>query len=124
MDLFDAFQSFQIGDPQFPATDDAAQAGYASTDARSASSDARYVRVDLQRLELIVQAMWELMKERGLTDDDLLAKIAQLDLADGQADGKAGTKGAVPCPSCARPNSRRRDFCMYCGELVRSKPFQ
>lgn len=82
------------------------------------------IKVDLARLELIVQAMWELMKERGLTDDDLLAKVAELDLSDGHANGKKAKGGPVRCPRCDRPNSRRHDFCMYCGELVRSKPFQ
>lgn len=92
---------------------------------RSDDTRARAVADELARLELVCEAMWELVKEKtGLIDDDLLGKMAELDLTDGVADGKKSKGGPVVCPKCQRPNSRRHDFCIYCGEHIRRKPFQ
>lgn len=108
--------------------DDAPAVSGASQPVSSSSSGdtrARAVADELARLELVCEAMWELVKEKtGLVDDDLLAKMAELDLTDGVADGKKAKGGPVVCPKCNRPNSRRHDFCIYCGEHIRSKPFQ
>ncbi len=93
--------------------------------AREASSQGRIVANELARLELVCEAMWNLMKEKtSLTDEDLLSEMARLDLMDGKADGKKDKGGPVICGKCDRPNSRRHDFCIYCGEHIRVKPFQ
>jgi hypothetical protein len=97
----------------------------AARSARESGASARQAARDLARLELIAEAMWELVKEKtGLIDEDLLAKIAELDLTDGTADGRKRDAGPIQCPKCSRPNSRRHDFCIYCGELIRTRPFQ
>ncbi len=80
-------------------------------------------RFDFNRLELTCQAMWIIMKEKlNLTDEDLVACIAELDLSDGIADGKKA-KAILTCPNCKRANSRSLEFCMYCGQILRSSPF-
>ncbi len=71
-------------------------------------------RVD--RLALASQAMWELVQERtGLDDDDLLAKIREVDLRDGQLDGRARPAPRA-CNACGRQNNARRSACLYCGD--------
>lgn len=54
-------------------------------------------RVD--RLAMIVRAMWALLEEQGYTAEQLIAKLEELDLADGEIDGKV-TQQALDCPSC------------------------
>jgi len=87
------------------------------------SADVRYLESRIDRLEMICEAMWNLLKERlPAADEDLMGCIAELDISDGVADGKV-QRGAMKCPKCNRPNSRRHDFCIYCGEMVRQSPF-
>jgi len=107
---------------------DSIASSYDNASARSAAtgaqSRARSVERDVQRLEMLCEAMWSLMKEKAhLTDDDLMAKMAELDLSDGKADGRKAEGGPVICPQCSRPNNRRLDYCMYCGEMIRKTPF-
>jgi hypothetical protein len=69
-------------------------------------------------LTILCQAQWELLRERtGLTDEDLSAKIAEVDARDGLLDGKM-TPAIVNCTSCARPGSTRREVCLYCGSAL------
>ena len=42
----------------------------------------------LDRLVLVLGAMWSLLEERGFTNDDLIARINEIDRADGLADGR------------------------------------
>jgi hypothetical protein len=70
-------------------------------------------RVD--RLVLIVIALFTLMKEKyGVTDEELLQKIQEVDLLDGRPDGKVHGITAK-CPQCGRFMSARHGRCLYCG---------
>jgi len=74
---------------------------------------------------MVTEAIWNLVKEKtNLTDEDLMAAVAQLDLSDGVADGKKQADGPLRCPECDRANSRRHEFCIYCGSMLRTTPFQ
>ena len=79
-------------------------------------------RVD--QLTLINMALWSLIQERtGLTDDDLQRRMQEIDLADGQADGKVGSQLQL-CPHCNKTLSQRHQRCIYCGfEPNPSDPF-
>ena len=80
--------------------------------------------MNLNRLALIVEAMWKLVREKhGLTDADLMSRVAELDLSDGVADGKKEAAGPRNCPQCHRPNGRDQIFCLYCGRLLWTEPF-
>lgn len=70
-------------------------------------------RVD--RLTLACMALWSLVQEKtGLTEEDLLQRMQEIDLADGQADGKV-SRQVEPCAQCGRRLSSRHRRCIYCG---------
>lgn len=107
-----------------------AQANAAASTARSAAAQANTVNSRVQALEnqverlaLLNQALWELLRGKlGLTDADLERLAQEVDLRDGVADGKI-TPRAVKCPACQRVNNSRRGQCMYCGQLFEAPLF-
>jgi hypothetical protein len=93
------------------------QAAAASTDAASAKRDVAELERDLGHLKLVCAAVWELVKERSkLTEDDLVAKVAELDAKDGVADGQL-TRGVRKCVQCQRTVPAKQNKCMYCGTV-------
>ncbi|WP_145212363.1 hypothetical protein [Planctomycetes bacterium TBK1r] len=103
----------------------------ASETAARAESKSQNVHFEIARLEdkieslaLTCQALWEVARDHsGLSDEQLLAKVSEIDLRDGVADGKMGS-GTDSCGKCGRTLSKRRMSCMYCGEQrVKQHPF-
>lgn len=69
----------------------------------------------VESLALTCQALFEILAERtGVTQDQLAAKIEEIDLRDGVKDGKFRPQPLV-CSDCGRRTARKRDRCMYCG---------
>jgi hypothetical protein len=67
-----------------------------------------------ERLLLASRAMWELLREKtGLSEEDLLRKVEELDLSDGRLDGRICT--LVVCANCGKRISARNARCLYCG---------
>jgi hypothetical protein len=87
------------------ATEIAAEAA-----ARQARKDVELLKHDVDRLLLISEALWMLLKrEHGYSDDvltDLISKI----------DGRGVKVPSRQCPYCSRPNSGNRPLCIYCGK--------
>jgi len=69
-------------------------------------------RVD--RLLLVIEAMWTMLKEDGHTDEELAARIADLDKSDGVADGRK-VAPAVTCRSCGSKVMVGIPRCQTCG---------
>ena len=66
-------------------------------------------------MALACQALWELLREEtALSDEDLRNKMREVDLRDGNADGRLRPV-AVACEKCDRPVNSRRRTCLYCG---------
>lgn len=106
--LWDLLQNRQISEARRTAVQAASAAGKTRTDIAE-------IRHNLESLSLTCQAMWELLREReGFTDETLMQKMQEIDLRDGQADGKM-TRTVVNCPACSRINHCRHETCMYCG---------
>ena len=90
-------------------------------DAAEARRDARAARTSLSQLEeqvgrltLACTAMWVVLRQRaGVTDQELLEAIQEVDLRDGVLDGQYKPP-ALTCPACGRRNNRRHRSCMYC----------
>ncbi len=75
------------------------------------------VKERLDSMAIILRAMWALMEERGLTAEELTAKIEELDLLDGTADGRIKT-GPRDCPGCGSKVASGLATCQYCGETL------
>lgn len=103
------------------------RANEAQDNARSTAREIKYLQTRAQELErevarqhLILMAVTELMRDRlGISDEELALTIAEIDMRDGQLDGKL-QRPPEGCPQCQRPNAVRRSHCLYCGtELSR-----
>ena len=82
------------------------------------------LRDKVERLLLITEALWKIVRERhGLEEDALVKQIIALDLEDGRLDAHKPPSAPVPCPKCGRALSKTRPRCMFCGELVALDPF-
>jgi hypothetical protein len=69
----------------------------------------------VDKLALIRRAMWELFRDKyDLSNEILLNKVKEIDLLDGNLDGKVNI---IPktCAKCGRPLSKRHARCIYCG---------
>jgi hypothetical protein len=79
--------------------------------------DIEDLEMRLERLLLVVESMWSLLRESGYNDDQLIARIKQLDIEDGTADGRRAAKPRQ-CPSCRSMVEPGRDSCPYCGKTL------
>ncbi len=75
-------------------------------------------RVD--RLLLVVAAMWSLLEDTGLTEEQLEERMRQLDESDGVADGKL-TPETVTCANCGAAVVGELPACQFCGTPVPGK---
>ncbi|MEO1525014.1 MAG: hypothetical protein AAFX06_06235 [Planctomycetota bacterium] len=92
-----------------------------------ARSQAQSLESDVEKLFLISQALWSLLKEQhGYTDEDLLKRVTEIDLLDGKLDGKLAklpVEERPTCQACGRKLMGKRQSCMYCGETQPTDPF-
>ncbi|NLF33012.1 MAG: hypothetical protein GX591_19270 [Planctomycetes bacterium] len=89
------------------------QAG--SADAQSAKMETRELADRVDKLTMVCHAMWTLIQEKtSLTEEDLFTRVADLDLRDGNLDGKM-TKAIYTCTQCGRNVAARHAACLYCG---------
>jgi len=98
----------------------------ARSEARAATTEVQLLRGEVDRLYMITEALWSLLKEQGSYDDQSLAEtIHQIDLRDGKLDGRVSTtEGPRACSSCGRTTSKKRPLCMYCGNPVEGPTFE
>ncbi|MBC8351218.1 MAG: zinc ribbon domain-containing protein [Planctomycetes bacterium] len=75
------------------------------------------MQADIERLLLITEGLWKVLKEEhGYDDDELVRRVLEVDLKDGKIDGKVASQKPGDCPHCDRPLSQDRRYCLYCGE--------
>lgn len=83
---------------------------------RERSSDVERLQQRVDALVLANLAMWTLMREKlGVTDQELEQRVQDIDLSDGQLDGKVRV-GPWNCTACKRPNAPKHAKCLYCGK--------
>ena len=100
------------------------QAASAENTAQQAKTTVEIFKHDIDRLLLITEAMWTLMKQQhGYNDDMLVQLIQQIEKQKTNANGVTIKDAPVVCPSCQRNNTATRSFCMYCGTALPSNPF-
>jgi hypothetical protein len=116
--LWDLIQQYQIG--QLDAKLDRVQ------DASSRENIAREANKHLvekvEGLALVTQALFELLQETtGVSEQRLRAKITEIDLRDGQADGRM-TRRPKKCPKCDAMMSPQFGRCLFCGQQDGAPP--
>ena len=83
------------------------------------------MQMDIDRLLMISEVLWTMLKElHGYTDDDLLKRVSAIDLRDGRLDGKVERQGPVQCPRCGRNNKGNRPACLYCATPLNRDVFK
>ncbi len=91
--------------------------GTSTTEARIIAEDTvRATELKVQALELTCAAMWTILKDKlGVTDEELIHAIHEVDARDGVVDGKIGQAARV-CPHCQRKVlTRNPTKCAWCG---------
>jgi len=76
-------------------------------------------RVD--RLVLVVEAMWSLLEDAGYSAEQLKERIEAMDAADGTVDGKRTAKVAQ-CRACGSKVAAGLPACQFCGTKVPGDP--
>ena len=116
--LWDLYQHYQIA--QLDARVDRLQDGASRvTIAHDAN---KHLAEKVERLALITRALFELLEEStGVSEEQLRAKITEIDLRDGQADGRMSPR-PTRCPKCDAMMSPRFGRCLFCGEQDKSAP--
>jgi DNA repair exonuclease SbcCD ATPase subunit len=110
--LWDLLQQGQIS--QANATAESAKQDSANN-AERLHKEVLRLEAKMDRLAIITQGLWELLSEKtDLTEKDIEAKIAEIDIRDGRKDGKITGKPTT-CPKCARTAHTRLRSCPYCG---------
>ena len=88
----------------------------AGSKANRASSDTLQLRREVNRLLMINEALWEIIRDReGLKDEDLIRKIDEIDLRDGLLNGRRAKQAPADCSNCGRTLPKRQPVCIYCG---------
>jgi hypothetical protein len=92
--------------------------------ARGARTEVEWLRMDVERLLIISEALWTMVKEsQGYADEELANRMAQIDMKDGVLDGKVAKEPPATCPHCKRTLYKHRPWCLYCGGQVLQAPF-
>jgi hypothetical protein len=117
--LWDLYQSYRISQLE----DRVASAETAQTQDGVARDVAFRLEEKVDRLALICRAMFELVQETsGITEEQLRKRIVDVDLRDGQADGRM-TPPAKRCPKCDATMSPQFGRCLFCGYKDESRAF-
>jgi hypothetical protein len=88
-----------------------------SSSRESIARDAtQHLEDKVERLALITRALFELLQESsGVSEEQLRKKITEIDLRDGQADGRMSPT-PKRCPKCDAMMSPQFRRCLFCGE--------
>ncbi|NQU40132.1 MAG: hypothetical protein HQ523_09280 [Lentisphaerae bacterium] len=97
----------------------------ASRTAAEVRSKNEALQCDVEKLFMITEALWSLLKlEHGYADEDLGRMIQDIDLRDGKLDGKVAKQPNPSCPECDRTLMGKHPVCLYCGTSVALDPFE
>jgi hypothetical protein len=96
-----------------------------SNQATEAKTQTEFLRADVEKLLMITEALWSVLKEQhGYSDEELIKRVQAIDLRDGIADGKVAKEIQPLCPQCHRTMIRNQPKCLYCGAEFKRNPFE
>ena len=96
----------------FKGSQKAEKLSMAVSDAASAQQSIKMLRERVDRQAVLLEGLWQLLKDKLQYTDDELEKIV-LEMEDNDHDG---TRVAPECPNCGRPLQENTPVCVYCGE--------
>lgn len=103
-------------------------AGRRTAAVRAAAADRAEIealRLDVEKLFMITEAFWVILKDRhGYTDEQLGEMIREIDLRSGRLDGRRQKLPNPACPECGRTLISNHSVCLYCGAEVPRDPFE
>ena len=121
--LWELFQTSRIERSRSASLEAQSTAREAQGDVRELQSKVRVLEQQCERLNLAAMAMAEILRDRlGITEKDIEAKLTEIDLRDGQLDGKV-RPSLLSCSKCQRTNAANRQRCLYCGDTLTSNAF-
>jgi hypothetical protein len=109
------------------AVDAAEEAAATQAQAKSSQvkTDLDMLHYDIERLLMITEAIWSILKEKyNLEDSELVNRVIEIDQRDGRLDGRVAQGPPPACPKCGRTLERRRPYCLYCGQAIARDPFE
>jgi hypothetical protein len=116
--LWDLYQHYQIDQLESKLT----RVENQTTEDGAARRAAAHLEERVDRLVLLCRALFELHQEStGHAEERLSAKILEIDMRDGLADGRMSP---IPerCPKCEAMMSPRFGRCLFCGYISPSGP--
>ncbi len=118
MDLFDLYLLHQIDRVE-------SKTNQAQTGATRSQAEIDILKLYVERLSMITEALWTILREQhGYSDEELLRRITEIDLRDGKLDGRVASNEAPRCPQCKRQHvARHRPRCLYCGSAIGAHQF-
>lgn len=96
-----------------------------SSETASARRKIDELESQVERLLMITESLWQIVREReNLDDQELIRRMVMIDMRDGKLDGRVAATPPRKCPSCERTLFKNRPRCPYCGEPVAADPFE
>ena len=100
------------------------EAARASSRADRAERSVKMLEENLAKTLLICESLWELLSERtGLTVHDLHKKLYEIDMRDGELNGKNQRK-STECRNRGRMVGAKHSVCFYCGQVIDDSVFR
>lgn len=95
----------------------ASEAMGASRNAEEGRASMQELQTRLDRMSLVCEALWTIVRDRlQVSEEDLVARVNDIDLSDGRLDGKV-RRAAAKC-RCGKMVARRFTKCPFCGHEV------
>jgi hypothetical protein len=113
--MFDFLMGYVMGERA--ASRAASLTRAAAGSAGSTAGEFHDVNERVDRLILVVDAMWSLLKDSGWTDEQLRERLKQIDLVDGVEDGRR-TPQPSRCAKCDSMVEVGRSTCAFCGVAI------
>jgi len=80
---------------------------------------------DVEKLYMITEALWSIVKfQSKLTDDHLSDLVKEIDMRDGKPDGRRKREERPDCQQCGRKMISKSTICLYCGAVAKLDPFK
>lgn len=117
-DLYDIKQNYDISMANSTAE-------RANGKANHAQEEINALNWKVEKLTMITEALWRIVKKSQNLDDEFLKKLVdEIDLADGKLDGKVAKTAPTKCPTCLRVMSNKIKKCVYCGAVSNADLFK